>query len=177
MAQAFSTIRRHHDDIDARLSQVSDPKADRRSALAELIKRMAAHVSVERTVFLPAVKKMAELDEDLERGLKNDYRELANLLVRIERRKVSSPDLPEMVTQLEDRFRDHVRQFEALSDIESRLTADDLHDVADRLERAESAILSHPHPHLLSLGPLSRLTTRLAARFDRARDRTVANRP
>lgn len=28
-----------------------------------------------------------------------------------------------------------------------------------------------------ALGPLSRLTTRLAARFDRARDRTVQNVP
>lgn len=177
MAQAFSTIRRQHGDINAWFSRVSDPEADRRIALAELIKRMAAHVSVEQSVFLPAIKKVAQLDHDLEQRLKDDYHELGKLLIRIERRKVNSPDLPKMVTQLEDKFRDHVRRFESLSDVESRLSADDLHDVADRLERAEAVILSHAHPHLLSLGPLSRLTTRLAARFDRARDRTVSNQP
>lgn len=48
--------------------------------------------------------------------------------------------------------------------------------MAEKITAADDMVLSHPHPHLLSLGPLATVTTRLASRFDRLRDRTVNNR-
>jgi hypothetical protein len=177
MERPVRTIQEQHEDIEAWFSRVSDPESDRRVALLELVKRVAAHVSVEQSVFLPVIRSAGATGRELERGLKRDYRRLGGLLIRIERRKANSPDLPRMVTDLEGIFRRHVQRCEALSDIEAGLPANTLEDVSARLQRAESVILSHPHPHLLSLGPLSRLTTRLAARLDWARDRTVSNLP
>jgi hypothetical protein len=46
-----------------------------------------------------------------------------------------------------------------------------------RVQRAEDVILTHSHPHLLALGPFSRLMTEVVSRFDRARDRTAPNLP
>jgi hypothetical protein len=177
MERPLQTIQEQHKDIESWFARVSDPEADRRAALQEAIKRLAAHLSVEQSVFLPIIKSAGPKGRHLGRTLKRDYRRMGHLLVRIERRKVNSPDLPGMVTELEDAFRRHARLCDDLSDIEAELPQRTLEDVADRLERAETVIMSHPHPHLLSLGPLSRLTTRLAARFDRARDRTVSNLP
>jgi hypothetical protein len=177
MAQALSVIESQHRDIEALFEQISDPDTDHRAALGRLTTQMAAHISVEQSVFLPAIKSSEVGGRDLQKGLKRDYRRMQHLLVLIERRKIDSPDLPPLLTELKDIFQGHVRRCAALATMEKRLPPEDLENLSQRLERAEQVIISHPHPHLLSLGPLSRLTTRIAARFDRGRDRTVSNLP
>ena len=177
MARALQIIQGQHDDIETCFARVSDPDADRRAALGDLIRQLASHVSIEHSIIYPAIVKSEIGGRDLRRRLKGDYRRLQRLLVRIERRKVDSPDLPQLVTALQTAFRRHVGRGNFWSGFEERLGTEDLEDLSNRLERAHDVMQSHPHPHLLSLGPLSRLTTRLAARFDRARDRTVTNLP
>ena len=51
-----------------------------------------------------------------------------------------------------------------------------VHDYLNQMGGAEKVILSHPHPHLLALGPVYHWTTRLASAWDGVRDRTVRNR-
>ena len=99
---------------------------------------------------------------------------MSKLLVLIERRKGNSPDLPGRVTQLHDLYHGHARRFElaVIPGLRHAVGNDELEDLKQRIEAAESTIMSHPHPHLLSLGPFSRVTTRLAAFVDRARDKT-----
>jgi hypothetical protein len=53
---------------------------------------------------------------------------------------------------------------------------DELAEMAQKITAAHYTVPSHPHPHLLSLGPLATVTTRLASRFDRLPIRTVNNR-
>jgi hypothetical protein len=177
MAEPLIVIDNQHHDIEALFDQLRGPDTDHRAALGRLTTQMAAHISAEQSVFLPAIKSSGVGGRDLQQGLKRDYRRMEHLLVLIERRKIDSPDLPQFLTELEDIFQGHVRRCAALAAMEKRLPPDDLEQLTQRLERAEQVIVSHPHPHLLSLGPLSRLTTRIAARFDRGRDRTVSNLP
>ena len=167
-----------HEGISRLFDAVSDPDADRIEVLFDITRRMAAHISVEQSVFEPVVRERGIGGPDTADGLDEDYHEMQRLLVLIERRKVNSPDVPQMVTELKDVFERHTKRFSDTisAGATDHLTPQELEELRHRMENADEVILSHPHPHLLSLGPISRMTTRLAARIDRMRDRTVRNR-
>ena len=57
MAEALRIIKGQHDDIEACFARVSDPDADRRAALGELIQQLASHVSLEHSIVYPAFVK------------------------------------------------------------------------------------------------------------------------
>jgi hypothetical protein len=57
-----------------------------------------------------------------------------------------------------------------------QLGSAELEELGVKMRSAENVILSHPHPHLLALGPVYHWTTRIASSLDRVRDRTVRNR-
>ena len=174
MDDALELLRYGHDQLGDHFDRVSDPDVDRIEMLGQLVKHLAAHISAEQSLVLPILQKRRIGGRKLVRGLRSDFRRMGQLLVLIERRKGSSPDLPGLVTGLRDVYHSHARRFEleVLPGLRAALQPDELDDLTKKVESAESVILSHPHPHLLSLGPLSRLTTRLAAIFDRARDKT-----
>ena len=167
-----------HEGISRLFDQVSDPDADRIEILFDITRRLAAHISVEQSVFLPVARDREIVGPGMADSLAEDYHEMQRLLVLIERRKMNSPDIPDLVTELKEIFGNHTRRFtESISGrAADQLSDGELADLRERMESADGTILSHPHPHLLSLGPISRLTTRLAARFDRMRDQTVRNR-
>ncbi|HET6917743.1 MAG TPA: hemerythrin domain-containing protein [Acidimicrobiales bacterium] len=167
-----------HEGISRLFGQVSDPEADRIEILFDITRRLAAHISVEQSMFLPVARDRDIGGPGVLESLEEDYHEMQRLLVLIERRKMNSPDIPELVTELKDAFGDHIQRFaESLSaGTADQLSDRELAELRERMENADGTILSHPHPHMLSLRPISRLTTRLAARFDRARDLTVRNR-
>lgn len=167
-----------HEGISRLFEEVSDPEAHRTEVLFDITRRLAAHVAVEQSVFEPLARDREIIGPETADGLKDDYHEIERLLVLIERRKLNSPDIPQLVTELKDIFEGHVKRFS--ESINSRaataLSPEELRELRERMESADETILSHPHPHLLSLGPISRFTTKLAARFDGLRDRTVRNR-
>jgi hypothetical protein len=171
-------LERDHEDLAKLFHAVSQPEADRAGVLQEMICRLAEHVSVERSVLYPVVKHGEIGGPELAEQLQHDYHEIEHLLVLIERRKVNSPDMPALVTDLIDVARAHATRADAVlcPALRDALAPDELVDLGARMSSAEKVILSHPHPDLLSLGPLSRASTRLAAIFDRLRDRTVNNR-
>jgi hypothetical protein len=167
-----------HERISRLFDEVSDPGADRVEVLFDITRRLAAHVAVEQGVFLPVVRERQIGGPETAGELEQDYREIHRLLVLIERRKVNSPDIPQLVTELKDVFEAHTGRFSEsiCGSAMEHLGAQELEELRRRLENADETILSHPHPHMLSLGPISRLTTRIAARIDRMRDQTVRNR-
>ena len=175
---ALGVLDFEHEGISRLFEDVSDPEAHRTEVLFDITRRLAAHVAVEQSVFEPLAREREIIGPDTADELKEDYSEIERLLVLIERRKVNSPDVPELVTELKDVFEAHVKRFsESIRDrAASELSPQELHDLRRRMENADETILSHPHPHLLSLGPISRFTTKLVAGFDRLRDRTVHNR-
>lgn len=176
--RALGVLDFEHEGISRLFDEVSDPEADRVEVLFDITRRLAAHISVEQSVFLPVARDREIGGPDMAEQLEQDYHEMQRLLVLIERRKVNSPDIPQLVTELKDVFEDHTRRFsESIrGGATDTLSPDELGRLRNRLENADEMILSHPHPHMLSLGPISRLTTRIAARFDKLRDLTVRNR-
>lgn len=175
---ALDVLVREHQELQGLFAQVRDPKADRASAWLKLVKQITTHVAVERTFVYPLVKRRLVGSPHLAEELLRDYKRMEHLLVLTERRKISSPDMPGLATELLDVFEGHQDRCATvlLPVLRHQLGRDELDELGVKMQRAEKVILSHPHPHLLALGPVYRWTTRIAAVWDGLRDRTVRNR-
>ncbi|HEX4864753.1 MAG TPA: hemerythrin domain-containing protein [Acidimicrobiales bacterium] len=175
---ALDVLTREHDDLRHLFAQVRDPDADRTAAWFEVVKQVATHVAIERTFLYPVVKRRRLGSAHLAEELRRDYKRMEHLLVLTERRKINSPDMPELVTELLDVFEAHEARCATtlVSTMRDHLAQDELDELGAKMRAAEKVILSHPHPHLLALGPVYQWTTRIASRWDRVRDRTVQNR-
>jgi hypothetical protein len=175
---ALDVLAREHEDLKKLFVQVQDPTVDRASVWLEIVNLMATHVAVERSFLFPLVKRHKLGGPALASQLRHDYGHMEHLLVLTERRKINSPDMPDLVTQLIDLFQSHLGLCEntLVPALSEALDEEHLDELGAKMRGAESVIISHPHPHLLALGPLYRLTTRMASAWDRTRDRTVRNR-
>jgi hypothetical protein len=175
---ALDVLAREHRDLQEHFEQVRDSEADRPAVWLETVKRMSAHIAVERSFIYPVVKRRGLGSAHLADLLKHDYRSMEHLVVLTERRKINSPDMPVLVTKLLDVFEEHLARCETelIPALRQALGGDHLDELGAKMGAAESVIVSHPHPHLLALGPFYRLTTRLASRWDQTRDRLVRNR-
>jgi hypothetical protein len=175
---ALDVLAREHQDLRELFARVRDPDADRAAAWMETVKQVTTHVAVERSFLYPLVKRHRVGSDHLAEELRRDYRRMEHLLVLSERRKINSPDMPELVTELLEVFEAH--QDRCTNDLvpamRNELGPSDLDELGAKMRGAEHVILSHPHPHLLSLGPVYQWTTRIASSWDRVRDRTVRNR-
>jgi len=175
---ALDVLAREHRDLQDHFKQVRDPDANRAAAWLQTVTLMSAHVAVERSFVYPIVKRRRLGGAHLADLLRHDYRSMEHLVVLTERRKINSPDMPELVTKLLDVFEEHLARCdtELMPALRESLLPAELDDLGVKMQAAESVIVSHPHPHLLALGPLYRLTTHIASRWDRTRDRLVRNR-
>jgi hypothetical protein len=175
---ALDVLVREHEDIRQLFIRVRDPEADRVAAWLEVVKQVATHVAVERTFLYPLVKPRRLGTTPLSDQLRYDYARMEHLLVLTERRKVNSPDMPELATELLDVFEAHEKRCAAdlIPTLRAHVDGSKLDQLGAKMTAAEKVILSHPHPHLLALGPVYRWTTRLASAWDATRDRTVRNR-
>jgi Hemerythrin HHE cation binding domain len=175
---ALDVLAREHRDLQDHFGRVRDPDADRPAVWLETVTLISAHVAVERSFVYPVVKRHRLGSAHLADLLRHDYRSMEHLVVLTERRKINSPDMPELVTKLLDVFEDHLARCESelMPALRKTLDQRQLNELGAKMQAAESIIVSHPHPHLLALGPLYRLTTRIASRWDRTRDRLVRNR-
>ena len=175
---ALDVLVREHQDLRDLFSRVWDPDGDRIMAWSEVVKQIATHVAVEHTFVYPEVKRLGAKTEHLAADLRADYSKMERLLVLTERRKLNSPDMPQLITDLLDVFEAHEDRCTTLVIplLRSELSAGELEGLGAKMRGAENVILSHPHPHLLALGPVYQWTTRVASKWDRLRDRTVRNR-
>jgi hypothetical protein len=175
---ALDVLAREHRDLQEHFERVRESTADRPAVWLETVKLMSAHVAVERSFIYPIVKRRRLGSPHLADLLRHDYRSMEHLVVLTERRKINSPDMPELVTKLLDVFEEHLARCEGdlIPALRQAVDPESLAALGTSMRAAESVIVSHPHPHLLALGPLYRLTTRLASRWDQTRDRLVRNR-
>jgi hypothetical protein len=178
-AALVDVLERQHARIAALFDQVSRPDADRPVVLRSLLRELAAHVAAERAEVYPAVKARRLGPEHLADRLAADYQEIDRLMVLIERRKFNSPDVPDLVSELKEAADSH--QARCRCELEPALRAalgsEEMATLGERMTNADKMVIAHPHPHFLSLGPVSAKLTAFLARFDRWRDKTVTNLP
>ncbi len=175
---ALDVLSREHHDLREGFAQLRSSDADRGALWLEIVRQVTSHVAVECSFLYPLVKRRPLGSPHFADELRHDYRRMEHLLVLTERRKINSPDMPDLVNQLLDVFDAHLERCERVlvPTMREKLSPAELDDLGAKMRGAENVILSHPHPHLLALGPLYRWTTRLASAWDRTRDRSVRNR-
>lgn len=159
--------------------KVSDPAADRPAVLHSILRELAAHVAAERAEVLPVAKSHDIGGDGFADELVADYERIEELMVLIERRKFNSPDVPGLVADLKGVVEAHAGRGRdvLVPGLRRSLRPEELDDLGEKVSHADSMVISHPHPHLLSLGGISSRLTRLLARFDLLRDRTVTSQP
>lgn len=174
----LAMMEREHTNIAEAFARVHDKQADRSAEVARLVTSIASHVAVERTYVYPLAKKLGAAAPRLAAELLSDYRHLQKLLLKIDRRKTNSPDMPDLIDELlmvHERHQE--RSLVIHSHIAEHLEEADQLALEQKMASAKRVIVSHPHPFLLRLGgPLYGRTTRIASSWDRRRDRTARNR-
>lgn len=177
MTSVTDVLEDQHRRVADLFERVASPDEDRPAVLHALLREMAAHVAAERAAVKPVVDRK-EIGDDLAGRLSEDYERMENLMVLIERRKFNSPDVPDLVSELKTASEEHRARAdsELLPGLRQHLTAEEQTELGEQVAGEEAIVTSHPHPHLLSLGPLADVATRLAQKWDAARDRTAVNR-
>ena len=166
-----------HRRVAELFERVAAPDEDRPAILHAILRELVAHVAAERATIRPVVDKKG-IGEDLADRLGDDYDRMEKLMVLIERRKFNSPDLPDLVTELKAVVEEHQSRAESelIPGLREKLTPEEQADLGEKVAGEDAMVTSHPHPHLLSLGPLADVATKVAQKWDAARDRTAVNR-
>jgi hypothetical protein len=177
-ASVVEVLGDQHRRVAELFERVSSPDEDRPAVLHSLLQELAAHVAAERSAVEPVVRKEDLGDGDLAKDLRQDYDRMEKLMQLIERRKFNSPDIPDLVSELKAVASEHAERAERdLFPSLGSLPADRQGEMGEKADHADQMITTHPHPHLLSLGPIADKLTAVASRWDRLRDKTVTNTP
>jgi hypothetical protein len=172
---AIEVLTDEHDGLQNLFAQVSRKDVDRSAVLQELLHALALHVAVEKQMLVPVIKDRLPDGADRARQLRAYHDEIERVHLALDRRKVNSPDVPGLVTQLLDLTDAHIAEAEetVLPELRTALTEAELADLGAAMVSDERHLLTHPHPHLPDSGPLAGLARRAAGLVDHKRDKSA----
>jgi Hemerythrin HHE cation binding domain len=170
---AIGVLAAEHAELQTLFRRVSSPEEDRPAVLKQLVMSLSAHVTMEKQLLVPAVKRLE--DSGAADRLSTYHDEVERILVLVDRRKANSPDLPDLVTQLLDLTEAHVAYAAntLAPALRAVLTGHELTDLGAAMQSDERQLLTHPHPHLPDRGPVAAATRWAASVVDRQRDRST----
>jgi hemerythrin-like domain-containing protein len=171
---AIDVLAGEHRDIQALFSRVSSPDEDRGAVLQELMQTLNAHVAMEKDLLVPVLAERAH-DGDLAGLIKEDHDRTEKILTLLERRKINSPDVPGLVTELLDMTNAHVATADStvFPALRRALDSHELDELGVSMASEEAHRLTHPHPVLPDSGPLAAVTRKVAEVVDSVRDRST----
>lgn len=154
---------------------MSSPDEDRPAVLKELLQALANHMAMEKQVLIPILEDQIEGGSMLADRMTDEHDRVERCLTLLERRKVNSPDVPALVTDLLDITDAHISGgnsavFPALRDA---LSAAELDELGAAMVSDERRRLTHSHPALPDTGPVAAVTRKVAEVVDNVRDRSA----
>jgi hypothetical protein len=164
-----------HRELSSLFERVSQPDEDRPEVLKQIIKTLSVHVSGEKQVLVPVVADELTGGQDLAKHLSAYHDEVGRVLLLLDRRKVNSPDVPGLVTDLLRSTERHVAECDAevFPALDRNFSPDKLAQLGSRLAAGDYQALSHPHPHIPQAGPLGTIVGGVASAIDRVRDKSA----
>ena len=171
---AIDVIAADHEELQQLFARVSSVDEDRPKVLKELVLKLSAHVAMEKQLVIPVTDRFDD-DGGAADLLSRYHDEIEHLLVLIDRRKVNSPDMADLVNQLLDLTKSHVADVDAalLPQLRRVLTNEELLELGAVMDADERSLMTHPHPHLPTTGPLAAGARRVASLIDRGRDNSA----
>ncbi len=172
---AIVVLSEDHSALQALFNRVSQPDENRPAVLDQLLESLTAHVATEKQLVVPILRGHSDEGKRFAQQLGDDHDAIENLVILVERRKVNSPDVPDLVNKLLEITDRHTRQADRclLPFLRDQLSEADLADLGAAMRSDELRLATHPHPHLPDSGPLAKITRKVAALVDRGRDSTT----
>jgi hypothetical protein len=169
---AIEVLKDEHDSLQMLFARVSGVDEDRREILKHLIQTLSVHMTMEKQLLVPVVKERVAEGNRLADHLSDYHDKAGRIMTLLDRRKVNSPDVPDLVTELLELTNGHVADasttlFPALCEA---LSAEELTELGTTMVSDERQILTHPHPHLPDSGPVAKVSRWAASLIDRGRD-------
>ena len=136
---AIVVLSEDHAAAQALFARVSQPDEDRPAVLGQLLRMLSAHVAAEKQLVVPILLEHSDEGEALADQLRDDHDAIEKLVILVERRKVNSPDVPDLVNELLAITKRHVRQAdeELVPFLRGQLSAAELADLGTALRSDE----------------------------------------
>ena len=172
---AINVLEDEHEGLLNLFQRVSGVDEDRPAVLKELLQTLALHVSVEKQMLVPVVKDRLEDGAALAARLSDYHDQIERIHVVLDRRKVNSPDVPDLVTQLLDLTTAHVDEARQTLEpaLQQALSEEELAELGQAMVSDERQLQTHPHPHLPDSGPLGKVGRWAASIVDDRRDKST----
>ena len=169
---AVAVLLADHTELDRLFERVSEVGEDRAQVLRRLASRLSAHVAMEQELLVPMVKDNLDSGEEMADCLSSYHDAVGRLLVLIDRRKINSPDMAELMTELLELTRHHISHANVtvLPAMRRGYPPDKLNSLGQAMDSDERSLLTHPHPHLPHRGPIGTVLRKIASTVDRKRD-------
>ena len=141
---AIQVLADEHAELRTLFDRVSSPDEDRPAVLKQLVVTLSAHVSMEKQLLVPVLKERVNGGGDLAERLTNYHDTVERVLVLLDRRKVNSPDVPDLVAELLELTKGHIADSGGRFDPGARGWGHQRR--ADR-SRGDNAVGRTPAPH------------------------------
>lgn len=165
-----------HRALEQLFGELASPSGsawERKGRIIGIRQALSEHLDVEGSVLAPLIRSRLDDGHHLWRSARRRYRTIDKLLEQIERRSISSPDLPELLERVMTAVDDLITEQESstFSAIRSTLSQGDRGKLDDRVTIAHRHADTYPHRFLPRRGVLARGARSGMAVVDKLRDR------
>lgn len=165
-----------HRDLDRlfdELSSTSSSGYEKKKLIIHIRQAISEHEDVEASVLAPVIRSRLDDGHRLWRSSRRRYRLIEKLLGEIDRRSISSPDLSELLVNVETAVDQLIADQESsiFPRLRSILSPDELKKLNDGLTAAHCHATIRPHPYLPHRGVLGKDARAGMAIVDKFRDR------
>lgn len=172
----ISQLVEEHRALERLFPELSSPSGaawERKGRIIRIRQAISQHEDVEASVLAPLIRSRLDDGHHLWRSSRRRYRKIDKLLAEIERRSISSPDLPELLesamTAVDELIED--QESSTFSRIRSTLSRGELGKLDDQVTAAHRHADTRPHRYLPRRGVLARNLRAGMAVVDKLRDR------
>ena len=165
-------IAEQHRTLLALCDRLTGDGEDRRRVAEVVVAALSRHLSAEEQYLYPAVRRaVPDGDRLADRELAEDH-ELLVALRRLDRARPADPGFDEVAADVTAAVRRHVEAdaAELLPLLLQMVPVEDLIRVGNRVETAEEAAPTRPHPSTPSRPPWNKVVDPVVAVLDKARD-------
>lgn len=169
-----AVLNAEHGTLRELFRRVASPDEDRGQVLNTLMQTMTSHGEMEMQILAPVLKARVEGGDAMAERMGSEHDRIEHLLTLLERRKVNSPDVPGMVTELLNINDAHITDADTalLPGLRAALSDEELSDLGRRITSGQARQLTHSYPIVPGNGPIAGIAHKLAEIVDAIRART-----
>jgi hemerythrin superfamily protein len=146
----------------------------KRGVADRVIKELSIHAAVEEQVLYPNVRAALPNGERLVKEAIEEHQSLKEALVALEKGRPESADFDDLMTEIRDQVRHHVKEEENANGILGQLrkhgSRGELVQMAKLTRAAKKAAPTRPHPKAPTTPPANLVVGAAAAMVDKVRD-------